>query len=61
MGRRPGTRDRSRKSSEGEPECHEKLIGGKHGIYIVRGDSKLKSMQLIPWEQILCPLPPART
>jgi hypothetical protein len=36
-----------------EPDYHGKLIVSKRGVYMVRGGRKLKSVQLIPWEQFL--------
>lgn len=35
------------------PHRHGELIVTKRGVYMVRGDSKLKNIQLIPWEQLL--------
>jgi hypothetical protein len=32
---------------------HGAMIATKCGIYLVRGDSKLKNIQLISWEQLL--------
>ena len=29
---------------------------GKQGVYLVRGGKKLKSFQLVPWEQIVAAL-----
>jgi len=36
-----------------EADQHGELIVGKYGVYIVRGDQKLKSIRLVPWEQLL--------
>jgi hypothetical protein len=48
------------KDSNGEQNRQSELIAGKHGIYLVRGSGKLKSIQLIPWEQIVPTLPPTQ-
>jgi hypothetical protein len=32
---------------------HGAMIATKRGIYLVRGDAKLKNIQLISWEQLL--------
>jgi hypothetical protein len=45
----------------GKPKRQGELIVGKHGVYLVRGGRKLKTIQLIPWAQLVTPLPPART
>jgi hypothetical protein len=36
------------------PPRHGKLVVTKRGVYMIRGDSKLKNIQLISWEQLLC-------
>jgi hypothetical protein len=61
MARRSGTLTGSTKTFNGKLRCRGKLIMGKHGVYMVRGEGKLTSIQLVPWEMIVCPLPPART
>jgi hypothetical protein len=59
MARRSGNGNISTKNS-GKPDRCGKLIVSKHGVYLVSGGTKLKSLQLIPWEQLLCSLPPSR-
>jgi hypothetical protein len=53
MARRLRNRKDSPRNCEGESDRHGELIVGKHGVYMVRGDRKLKSIRLIPWEQLL--------
>jgi hypothetical protein len=36
-----------------EADQHGELIVAKHGVYMVLGDKKLKSIRLVPWEQFL--------
>jgi len=36
-------------------EAHGKLLVTKNGVYLVRGDSKLRNLELISWEQLLGP------
>jgi hypothetical protein len=58
MAFRVRNRNAAPKTSQGAPASDGKLIAGKHGVYMVRGHGKLKSIRLIPWEELLassCP------
>ena len=60
MIRPSGTRTVSLQNAKSKAVSDGKLIVGKHGVYLVRGHANLNTLQLVPWEQLLCPLPPAR-
>ncbi len=53
-------RSQKRNSSCKNARCAMKLDGrlklGKQGVYLVRGGKKLKTFQLVPWEQIVAAL-----
>jgi len=53
MGVRPRSGDGVSKSLE----RHGKLMVTRRGVYMVRGDRKLKNIQLISWDQLLGPAP----
>jgi hypothetical protein len=48
---RPG----SVQNAKAEPERDGHLIVGKLGVYMIRGVGKVKSLRLIPWDQLLDP------
>jgi hypothetical protein len=50
-----GVRPRSGNELSRIPEAHGKLLVTKNGVYLVRGDSKLRNLELISWEQLLGP------
>jgi len=51
-----GVRPRSGNDLSRSPEPHGKLLVTRNGVYLVRGDSKLRNLELIPWEQLLRPV-----
>jgi len=53
MGRPSRSSDSLSKIRARRPYRHGQLILTKRGVYMVRGDSKLKNIQLISWEQLL--------
>jgi hypothetical protein len=53
MSRRSRSRDGLSKIGKRRPDRHGKLTVGKRGVYMIRGDHKLKNIQLISWEQLL--------
>jgi hypothetical protein len=53
MSRQSHSRDDLSKIGKGRPDRHGKLIVGKRGVYMIRGDHRLKNIQLISWEQLL--------
>ena len=48
MGARSGSGDGTSKAAQ-----PGKMIAAKRGIYLVRGDDKLRNIELISWEQVL--------
>jgi len=52
MGREPGNA-RLSKIQKRRPHRSGALILTKRGVYMVRGDHKLKNIQLISWETLL--------
>ncbi len=56
MARRPHKRHSSPRNTTCELELNGELRMGKQGVYLVRGGEKLKSLELVPWEQILASL-----
>jgi hypothetical protein len=50
-----------RQSVKRKPARHGAMIVTKRGVYLVRGDRKLKSFRLISWEQLLSPSPGSHT
>lgn len=56
MDRRSQDREASSKDFARETHLSGQLRIGKRGVYLVRGDEKLRSLQLIPWDRILAVL-----
>ncbi len=56
MARRSHRRSDLRKKAGCEMQAEGELRLGKQGVYLVRGNQKLKSLQLVPWEQIVAVL-----
>jgi hypothetical protein len=59
MSRRSRNSDGLSKIRERRPHRNGELILTKRGVYMVRGDHKLKNIQLISWEQLLGAAGPA--
>jgi hypothetical protein len=53
MGHRSCRADNLRKIVKRRPERHGELMVTKGGVYMIRGDRKLKNVQLISWAQLL--------
>jgi hypothetical protein len=48
-----GDRSHNRDGCSKTRQRHAQLMVSKRGVYLIRGDSKLKNIQLISWEQLL--------